>query len=78
MKMRGVQAGRGPAKTTVVLQRDGTTVVINDVPALVYENRGEEYVDEQVAEGGFGPRRRQGRDPTTWRRDQRTSPDFSN
>ncbi len=53
MKMRGVQAGRGPAKTTVVLQRDGTTVVINDVPALVYENRGEEYVDEQVAEGGM-------------------------
>ena len=39
-----------PSKTTVVLQRDGATVVINDVPALVCENCGEDYVDEQVAE----------------------------
>ena len=33
------------------LRRDGATVVINDVPALVCENCGEEYVDEQAAEG---------------------------
>ena len=38
-----------PGKTTVVLQRDGATVVINDVPARVCENCGEEYVDEEVA-----------------------------
>jgi YgiT-type zinc finger domain-containing protein len=39
-----------PGKATVVLQRGGATVVINDVPAQVCENCGEEYVDEQVAE----------------------------
>jgi hypothetical protein len=33
----------------VVLQRDGATVVINDVPARVCENCGEEYVDAKVA-----------------------------
>ena len=40
-----------PGKATVVLQRDGAVVVINDVPARVCENCGEEYVDEKVAEG---------------------------
>ena len=39
-----------PGKTTVVLQRDGATVVISDVPAQVCENCGEEYVDEKVAQ----------------------------
>jgi YgiT-type zinc finger domain-containing protein len=39
-----------PGKTTVVLQRDDATVVINDVPARVCENCGEEYVDDKVAE----------------------------
>ena len=39
-----------PGTTTVVLQRGGATVVINDVPARVCENCGEDYVDEQVAE----------------------------
>ena len=39
-----------PGKTTVVLQRDGATVVINDVPAHVCENCGEEYLDDNVAE----------------------------
>jgi YgiT-type zinc finger domain-containing protein len=39
-----------PGRTTVVLQRGGATVVINDVPAQVCENYGEEYVDEKVAE----------------------------
>ena len=38
-----------PGKTTLVLQRGGATVVINDVPARVCENCGEEYVNEQVA-----------------------------
>ena len=45
------QGGTRPGKTTVVLQRDRATVVINDVPALVCEDCGEEYVDEQAAEG---------------------------
>jgi YgiT-type zinc finger domain-containing protein len=39
-----------PGVTTVVLQRGGATVVVNDVPARVCENCGEEYVDEKVAE----------------------------
>ena len=39
-----------PGTTTVVLQRDGATVVISDVPAQVCESCGEEYVDENVAE----------------------------
>ena len=40
-----------PGKTTVVLQRDGATVVINDVPADLCKNCGEDYVDEKVAAG---------------------------
>jgi YgiT-type zinc finger domain-containing protein len=39
-----------PGKATLVLQRDGAIVVINDVPAHVCENCGEEYVDDKVAE----------------------------
>ncbi len=39
-----------PGKTTVFLQRHGATVVINHVSALVCENCGDEYVDEQAAE----------------------------
>ena len=34
----------------MVLQRGSTTVVINDVPALLCENCGEDDVDEHVAE----------------------------
>jgi len=40
-----------PGKTTVILQRGGLTVVVNDVPGRVGENCGEEYVQESVAEG---------------------------
>jgi YgiT-type zinc finger domain-containing protein len=39
-----------PGKATVVLQRQGATLVINDVPAQVCENCGEEYVEELVAD----------------------------
>ena len=39
-----------PGVATMVLQRGGATVVINDVPARVCENCGEEYVDEHVVE----------------------------
>ena len=44
------QAETRAGTTTLVLQRGGVTVVINDVPARVCENCGEEYVDEKVAE----------------------------
>ncbi|MGF1634921.1 MAG: type II toxin-antitoxin system MqsA family antitoxin [Phycisphaerae bacterium] len=37
-----------PGTTTVVLQREGTTVVTHDVPAAVCENCGEAYVSEEV------------------------------
>jgi YgiT-type zinc finger domain-containing protein len=36
-----------PGTTTLVLQRGGATVVINDVPARVWENCGEDCVGEQ-------------------------------
>jgi YgiT-type zinc finger domain-containing protein len=39
-----------PGVTTIVVQRDGATVVISDVPAQACENCGEEYVDEKVAQ----------------------------
>jgi len=35
-----------PGKTTVTLERDGTTLVIKGVPADICANCGEEYVDE--------------------------------
>lgn len=44
------QSDTRPDKTTVVLLRNGATVVINDVPARVCANCGEEYVDEKVTE----------------------------
>ena len=37
-----------PGKATVVLEREGTTVVIKGVPARICANCGEEYVDELV------------------------------
>lgn len=36
-------------QTTVTLERDGTVLVIKDVPAGVCENCGEAYVSEEVA-----------------------------
>jgi len=42
-----------PGKATVVLQRQGATVVINDVPARVCGNCGAEYVEERVAESAL-------------------------
>ncbi len=38
-----------PGKTTVTLQRDGTTLVVVNVPAEVCENCGEAYVEEATA-----------------------------
>ena len=38
-----------PGKTTVTLQRDGTRLVVVNVPAEVCENCGEAYVDEATA-----------------------------
>jgi YgiT-type zinc finger domain-containing protein len=38
-----------PGKVTVTLDQDGATIVIREVPALVCQTCGEEYVDEEVA-----------------------------
>ena len=37
-----------PGTATVTLERDNLTLVVKAVPALVCENCGEEYVDEQT------------------------------
>jgi YgiT-type zinc finger domain-containing protein len=37
-----------PGRTTVTLTRGNTTVVFRDVPALICDNCGEEYVDEET------------------------------
>lgn len=38
-----------PGTATVTLERNGTTLVIKDVPAEVCGNCGEEYVGEETA-----------------------------
>ena len=38
-----------PGKVTVALEREGTTLIVKSVPALVCNNCGEEYVGEKVA-----------------------------
>jgi YgiT-type zinc finger domain-containing protein len=37
-----------PGTTTIAFSRDGSTIVINDVPAQVCENCSEAYVDEDT------------------------------
>ena len=37
-----------PGTATVTLERDSTTLVVKSVPALVCENCGEEYIDEET------------------------------
>ncbi len=37
-----------PGRTTVTLERDGTTLVVKGVPAMVCSNCGEEYVNEDT------------------------------
>ncbi len=37
-----------PGTATVTLERDGSTLVVRSVPALVCDNCGEEYVDQEV------------------------------
>lgn len=44
------QAETRPGKATVTLERDGVTLVIKGVPAMVCPNCGEEYVDEVVTD----------------------------
>ncbi|MDQ6725314.1 MAG: type II toxin-antitoxin system MqsA family antitoxin [Actinomycetota bacterium] len=39
-----------PGTTTVTFHRDGRTLVVNEVPALVCENCGEAYVAGDVTE----------------------------
>jgi YgiT-type zinc finger domain-containing protein len=40
-------------KVTVTLQREGTTIIIKDVPAEVCKNCGEYYLSEPVTEKLF-------------------------
>lgn len=37
-----------PGLSTVILARGSTTVVFRDVPALICDNCGEEYVGEEI------------------------------
>ena len=39
-----------PGTTSILLERDKTTLVINNVPAEVCQNCGEGYVDEDTTE----------------------------
>jgi YgiT-type zinc finger domain-containing protein len=39
-----------PGTATVTLERDGTTVVIKQVPAMVCDNCGEYYLGEAMTE----------------------------
>ena len=39
-----------PGAATVTLTRDDTTLVVKDVPALVCDNCGEEYVESAITE----------------------------
>jgi YgiT-type zinc finger domain-containing protein len=48
--VRGLPAWRHlPGTATLVLERDGLTLLLKHVPAEVCENCGEEYIDEAVA-----------------------------
>jgi YgiT-type zinc finger domain-containing protein len=38
-----------PGKATMTLEREGMTLVIQGVPAMVCANCGEEYVDEDTS-----------------------------
>ena len=37
-----------PGKTTVTLERGGAVILLKEVPALICENCGEYYLDEDV------------------------------
>jgi YgiT-type zinc finger domain-containing protein len=39
-----------PGKATVTLERDGTTVILKGVPAMICENCGEYYLDPAMTE----------------------------
>ena len=47
---------------TLVLERDGRTVIVKHVPAQVCENCGEEYVDEAAAAAALDSAERAVRD----------------
>lgn len=38
-----------PGRTTVTVERDGTTIVVHNVPANVCQTCGEDYLDADVA-----------------------------
>ena len=45
------QAEARDGTTTVTVERDGATLVMKGVPALVCPNCGEDYVSEEIAGG---------------------------
>jgi YgiT-type zinc finger domain-containing protein len=45
------QAETRPGNATVTLERNGVTLVIKCVPAEIFPNCGEEYVDEKITRG---------------------------
>ena len=56
--MRRAQAGGGPGKATVTLERDRITPVVEAVPARVCPNCREQYVDERLTNQLLAHRRR--------------------
>ena len=63
--MKCVTCGHGetrPGTATLVLERDGLTMVLKGVPAEVCENCGEEYVGEEAAADALGKAERAARD----------------
>jgi YgiT-type zinc finger domain-containing protein len=51
----------GPGFTTLVLERDGLTMVVKHVPAQVCDNCGEDYVDETAASAALADAERAAR-----------------
>jgi len=51
-----------PGTATLVLEREGRTVIVKHVPAQVCENCGEEYVDEAAAAAALDSAERAVRD----------------
>lgn len=56
------QGDTRPGTATLVLERDGRTVIVRRVPARVCENCGEEYVDEAAAAAALDSAERAVRD----------------
>lgn len=54
-----------PGTATLVMERDGLTLVLKHVPAEVCENCGEEYIDEAAADTALASAERAAADGVT-------------